>query len=302
MSQVRRGGSRRATRRTSNRSSAAARAPRRLRNWAEAQLRSARYRAANAVRLGAAGLAVILVIAIGSLALTGRLSAMGRAAEDMVHARFAQSGFALASIDITGAQGEDAARIAEATGLVAGQSIFAANPSAIRDRVEAMPDVRDAAVARLWPDRIAIVVERRTPYALWQIDGALNIIDRDGVVLAEADVYNPPDLPLVVDQGAQAAVTEIVEALENNLSVAAMVVGAVRVNERRWNLRLSTGADVKLPETEVAAALAILSGLHAERGVLRLPAESFDLREEGDLIVRALPENARAAGLPEREA
>jgi cell division protein FtsQ len=36
--------------------------------------------------------------------------------------------------------------------------------------------------------------------------------------------------------------------------------------------------------------------------VLRLAAESFDLRGEGDLIVRARPERAAEAGMRERDA
>jgi len=52
----------------------------------------------------------------------------------------------------------------------------------------------------------------------------------------------------------------------------------------------------------VGAALALLSAMHSERGVLRLDAESIDLRQPGDMIVRARPERARAAGMGEREA
>lgn len=157
-------------------------------------------------------------------------------------------------------------------------------------------------MARLLPDRVAIVVETREPYALWQVDGDLHVIDRHGVVLAQADPMNPLPLPLVVAEGANEAVEEIVEALAHYPEVGDRVVGAVRVGGRRWNLRLESGADVKLPEGDVTASIAILARLQAERGVLRLAAESFDLRGGGDLIVRALPDRAEAAGLREREA
>ena len=36
--------------------------------------------------------------------------------------------------------------------------------------------------------------------------------------------------------------------------------------------------------------------------VLRLAAESFDMRGQGDLIVRALPDRAAEAGMAERDA
>jgi len=302
VSKVRRGGSRKTTRRRSSRSSAATPVSRRLRNWAQAQIRSARYRAANAARLAGFALAGILGLTFAGLFATGHLDDFADAAGREAQTRLAGMGFAVEAVDVTGAGAADAARIAEAAGVFAGQPIFAVDPRAVRDRVEALPDIRRAYVARLWPNRIHVVVETRSPYALWQNEGELNIIDADGVVMAQADVYDPPALPLVVDSGANAAVTEIVEALSDYPQIAAHVVGSVRVSERRWNLRLESGADVKLPEGDVRASLAILAGLHADRGVLGYQAESFDLRGQGDLIVRALPERARAIGMGGREA
>ncbi len=302
MSKVARGGSRKAPRRKSNHRSAAVSAPRRLRNWAEAQVRSARYRVANAARMGAMAAAALLLAAIAGLTLFGQLDDVVRLGGEKITVRLADMGFAVRSIDVTGAGDETAHAIVVATEIYDGQSLFSVNPDEIRARIEAMPIVRSATVARLWPDRVSIVVETREAFALWQVDGVLNIIDRDGVVLAAADVMNPPALPLVVADGANEHAVEIVEALARHPAIMAHVVGAVRVGERRWNLRLDSGADVKLPAGDVRASVAILARLQAERGILRLAAESFDLRGQGDLIVRALPDRAAAAGMREHEA
>jgi len=294
VSKVRRAGSKKTTRRKSNHRSAAVSAPRRLRNWAQAQVRSARYRMANAARLGAMAAAGLFFLVIGGLALFGQLDDVADMVADKVETRLAGMGFAVDAVDVTGAQGEIAHQIAQATEVYSGQSIFSVDPEAVRQRVEALPLVRTARVARLWPNRIAVVVETREAYALWQMDGALNVIDRDGVVMAHADVMDPPQLPLVVAEGANASVVEIVEALERNPMIQDWVVGAIRVGDRRWNLRLHSGADVKLPEGDVQASIAILAALHAERGVLRLTAESFDLRGDGDLVLRSRPEGVMA--------
>lgn len=301
MSKVKRSGKPKASRRRTSRS-AAVPAPRRLRNWAEAQVRGARYRVANAARLGGLAAVCMLALMIGGLALFGQLDDVADLALDKVEMRLARAGFAVDSVDVTGAQGQAAHSIVLATGVTAGQSIFSVDPESVRERVEALPIVREASVARLWPNRIAVVVETREAFALWQVEGALNVIDRDGVVMARADVMDPPELPLVVSAGANEAVVEIVEALDRYPVIRDRVVGAIRVGERRWNLRLENGADVKLPEGDVISSVAILARLQAERGVLLLAAESFDLRGEGDLIVRASPERAAAAGMREREA
>ncbi|MDF1768247.1 cell division protein FtsQ/DivIB [Maricaulis sp.] len=302
MSKVRRAGSRNAGRRKTKPQSAAVSAPRRLRNWAEAQIRGVRYRMANAARFGGLAVAGLSAVTLGGLALFGQLDDVTAWAGDRVEGQLADAGFAVRAVDVTGARGEMAHEIVLASQITDGQSIFSVDPEIIRSRVEAMPIIRRARVARLLPNRIAIVVETREAFALWQVEGGLHVIDRDGIVLADADVMNPPDLPLVVAEGANQAAPEIVDALSHYPDVAGRVVGAVRVGERRWNLRLDSGADVKLPEGDVVASIAILARLQAERGVLRLAAESFDLRGEGDLIVRALPDRAAAAGMREREA
>ncbi|MFS2318370.1 cell division protein FtsQ/DivIB [Maricaulis sp. D1M11] len=290
MPKVKRAGSGASTRRRANRRSAAVSAPRRLRNWADAQLRSARYRLANAARLGALALACILTLSTVLMIATGRAQDVRLALVAEAQTRLADAGFAVDVIDVAGAGRLDADEIAAASGVLAGESIFAVNPDQVRVRVEALPPVRKASVARLWPNRVSILVEMREAYALWQMDGALHVIDQDGAVMAQADMSNPPNLPLVVDTGANTAAPEIVEALRRHPIISERVVGAIRVGERRWNLRLKSGADVRLPEGDVAASLAILANLQAERGILRLAAESFDLRGEGDLVVRALPD------------
>jgi cell division protein FtsQ len=287
VSKVRRGGSKRATRRKSSQRSAAVSAPRRLRNWAEAQVRSARYRLANAARLGAIAAAGICALIIGGLGLFGQLDDVVDMATEKTQSQMASLGFAVRAVDVTGARGNVARQIAAATEIYDGQSIFSVDPEVVRARVEALPLVRSATVARLWPDRIAVVVETREAYALWQNDRVLNVIDREGVVMASADVMDPPDLPLVVADGANIAVVEIVQALDNHPIIRDRVTGAIRVGGRRWNLRLDTGADIKLPEGDVGASVAIIATLHAQRGVLLLAAESFDLRDDGELILRA---------------
>ena len=62
-------------------------------------------------------------------------------------------------------------------------------------------------------------------------------------------------LPLVVGPGAPAAAAALIDALTDRPELQKRVVAAVRVGERRWNLRLNNGADVMLPEGhEVAGA------------------------------------------------
>ena len=138
--------------------------------------------------MGAMAAAGLLLAAIAGLTLFGQLDDVARLGGEKITVRLADMGFAVRSVDVTGAGDEIAHSIVLATEIYDGQSLFSVNPGEIRARVEALPMVRSAAVARLWPDRISIVVETREAFALWQVEGVLNSIDRDGIVLAAADL------------------------------------------------------------------------------------------------------------------
>lgn len=304
MSKVKRAPARRKpTRRKSpGKQTAAASAPRRFRNWVEARLRGARYSAANAARLIAVLAAAVIALVTGGLFIFGGLDDAGASIARMAERQTASLGMAINVIDVSGVDPDEAVLIAAAVSAYRGQPILAFDPHAARAEVEALPWVREASVIRLWPNRISIVVEPRSEFALWQVDGDIHVIDRDGAVLGEASASDWPDLPLVVGFGANTEAEALIETLEHHDEIAGRVSAMVRVGDRRWNLRLANGLDVKLPESEMGAALALLSAMHAERGVLRLDAESIDLRQPGEMIVRALPERARAAGIGESDA
>jgi len=304
MSKVKRAPARRKpTRRKSPRKqTAAASAPRRFRNWVQARLRGARYSAGNAARLITGLAAALILLVLGGFYIFGGLDDLGVSAQRMAANRTAAMGLAINHIEVSGVDPEHVSEVAAAISVFRGDAMLTFNPDAARVEVEALSWVREASIVRLWPDRIAIIVEPRSEFALWQIDGDIHVVDRDGAVLGEANATDWPDLPLVVGYGANTEAEQLIETLEHYSDIASRVSAMVRVGDRRWNLRLASGLDIKLPETEFGAALALLAAMHNERGVLRLDAESIDLRQPGEMIVRARSERARAAGLEEREA
>jgi cell division protein FtsQ len=69
------------------------------------------------------------------------------------------------------------------------------------------------------------------------------------------------------------------------------VKAAVRVGERRWNLRLANGVEVRLPEEGAEAALAELVRLDAKDNVLARDIKAIDLRFPDRFIVK-LPQGS----------
>lgn len=266
-----------------------------LTNWFAARLRALRYRAGYGLRLAGLGVAGLLVLSIAGLGALGRLDEIGAALETGLDARLARSGYAVRSVDVAGAQQLNAETIAMAIGVEADRSLLAIDPAAARERIEALSWVSEASVIRLWPDRVSVILSEREPFALWQSEGAHRVIDHTGTVIEAADPRDYAHLPRVVGEGANAEAAEILDLLTRQPVIDALVTHAVRVGDRRWNLRLVAGGDILLPESDPASALALLATLQGERGVLNLDAQAFDLRTEGELVIRAWPDRAAAA-------
>ena len=274
---------------------------RKVSNWASAQMRAARYRAGHALRLAAFAVLGVFAVVVGLLAAFGQLEGVGETIEAGAERRLAEAGFTVGSVDVAGASRTRAAEIAEAIGARPGRGILEIDPEEAREAIEALAWVESAAVARLWPDRISVVLVEREPFALWQVDGFHHVVDRSGAVIEGASALDHPALPQVVGAGAAEHAAEILALLDNQPGIAERVTHAVRVGQRRWNLRLASGGDLMLPENDPAAALATIAALHEENAVLDLDARTFDLRVDGELAVRAWP-GRTAEAAPERGA
>jgi len=265
---------------------------RKLSNWAAAQWRAARNWASHALRLvivalaGLVGLAAVLLLALG------RMDDLGERLTDSAEDHLEAAGYTLDWLDVSGADRTGVEEIALAVGVAPHRGLTRVDLERARVSVEALSWVRSAQVLRLWPDRIAVLIEERVPFALWQINQAFHVIDETGVVINAADPRNFGNLPNVVGAGADQAAREIVKLLGYHDEVRSRVTHAVRVVRRRWSLRLVSGGDVLLPETDPASALTILAVMHEERGVLDYDAQIFDLRNNGEMVMRPWPDKA----------
>lgn len=65
---------------------------------------------------------------------------------------------------------------------------------------------------------------------------------------------------------------------------------AIRVGDRRWTLRMKSGGDILLPETDMAAALAQLNQMQISHKLLDRPYARLDMRTSGTLILRPTTE------------
>ena len=99
-------------------------------------------------------------------------------------------------------------------------------------------------------------------------------------------------LPFVVGEGANMRVAEFHRIVEASGDLKSKIRAGVLVTHRRWNIKLTTGVDVKLPEIGAEAAIAALAKLAKEQKIIDKDLISIDMRIPGRLVARLTEEAA----------
>jgi cell division protein FtsQ len=203
-------------------------------------------------------------------------------------------GMRIATVSLSGQRQVSREAIFAAAGVTDHSSLLFLDVADARARLEAIPWIAEATVRKLYPDRLQITVTEREAFALWQMQGTVKAIAADGTVLSGKIEPRLATLPFVVGAGAAAKARDFLAVLDKFPAIRDQVRASVYVAERRWNLRLKNGIDVRLPETGVEAALATLARLDAEKKLLTRDITSVDLRLPDRLSVQLSDEAAAA--------
>lgn len=180
-----------------------------------------------------------------------------------------------------------------AIGVSKGDPILSFSVEQARQRIETLTWVEHATVERRLPGTVVVFLQERRPFAIWQNQGKFVLVDRAGQVVANQNVAEFRHLPLVVGAGAPSAAAPLLDALTDRPELQKRVIAAVRVGERRWNLRINNGADVMLPEGHEIQALDRLIKLQQEQALLDRPLTAIDMRLGDRLVVRPRPEDKK---------
>src|SRR5712671_3686492 len=116
----------------------------------------------------------------------------------------------------------------------------------------------------------------------------------DGTVLEPYISRHVAGLPLFVGDGAATRAKDFLTLLERYPDLREQLRASVLVAERRWNLRLKNGVDVRLPEFDVARALDQLVGLDRDKKILSRDIVSIDLRLPDRVTLRLSEAAAQA--------
>ncbi|WP_165498181.1 cell division protein FtsQ/DivIB [Siculibacillus lacustris] len=195
-------------------------------------------------------------------------------------------GFAITSIEIRGLSEADSTEISDRIDAARTGSLAMLDAEQARQRIAEIPWVADVTVKKLYPNRVVVDLTERLPFALWQDDGRVKVVDRSGAVMADVIQTRHAGLPLVVGAGANARVQEAVALMNAAPSLRPKIRAAVLVAERRWNLMTVDGIEILLPEEDPQGALARVADLQQSKKLLERDLVAVDLRVSDRLFVR----------------
>ena len=238
-------------------------------------------------RLALIGAAAILTLALGLTLATGHrgahlVSDLGGGLDN----RMADAGFRVRHVEVQGASAMATADIAKAAGVYKDQPLLGLDLGELRHHVEQVGWVKEARIVRLLPDTLVVAVVERRQLAVWQHAGRQHVIDEHGQVIPEADPGRFTALPLVVGDGGAEHAPEILPVLAQRPKLMARLDALVRVDDRRWDLRMKDGALIQLPASGEEQALMQLERLDQRSRILELGFDRIDLRNPDVVAVR----------------
>ena len=196
-----------------------------------------------------------------------------------------KSGFKLSEILVVGRFYTSQKDLRRAMRLERGSPILTYDLKAARKRVEALPWIRHVSVERMLPDKILLFIEESQALAIWQNNGKFSLIDKEGKIIKGVNLNQFQDLMVVIGKHAPNNTAELFALLETQPSLKKLIKTAIWVGGRRWNLRMEGEIDIRLPEKNVADALARLVDYERAHQILGEDIKALDLRIPDRLII-----------------
>ncbi len=213
--------------------------------------------------------------------------------QNKAHVAVEKAHFDLAQVKViwrTEAHYTKTEEVLKVIGIRQGMKMSEIDLNHIKENIEHLPWVRSVIVERLLPNNLRLTIEEKTPLALWQNNKKYKPLDEDAAVI-ETSQKLPADLLLVVGKDAPKHLLSLLKDLEAVPEIYQYVRAAVRINDRRWNLRLfnaEKGVEVILPETNIAEALNRLDEHNKKEKLIKRQIAAIDLREGGKVILKPL--------------
>jgi len=230
-----------------------------------------------------------LIVTVVGLFSGGHVSAALDSVKRGVDGLMADAGLTVESVSVDGHSNTKGTEVTGRLNIKRGDLMLYVDVDEARARIEALPWVKSAQVRRIWPNRIFIKIDERRPIARWINEGRTLVVDSDGNVIGASADRGFANLPLLAGRGAATAAASFLALVATQPELKSNIRIAVRVGERRWDLQLANGVEVRLPEEGAEAALAELVRLDRDQKILARDIKAIDLRLADRFVIKLPP-------------
>ena len=238
----------------------------------------------------------VLIVVMAIVGIAGAMT-NSRQSHSVVANISSMMGFTLNGVKIDGIHELSEIDIISRLNLGQPKSLFLFDINHAREELLELSWVKDAVVAKTYPDKLTISITERQPFAIWQHENTLWMIERNGNTIDRFD-KSFAGLPLLVGAGANMDGAQILYLVDKVSTLKGQVKAYSRIANRRWDLHLKNGTKVRLPEENPAAALKELEHLNDRYQIFARDLSVIDLRLSDRLVV-TLNEQMDADFFPE---
>lgn len=175
-----------------------------------------------------------------------------------------------------------------------GDYIFDIDLKRVRHDLEQLPWIKQAIVERRLPNTIYVLISEKKPVALWQYKGKVNLIDENNNIIIEKNLKQFTNLLLVVGSDANIHANNLINVIGKDEKLYNKISSAIRINERRWNIRFDNNLEVKMPGSNFEEAWEYLLIFHQKQNIFQHNIASIDLRIPDKLYISYWPEKHKA--------
>lgn len=206
-------------------------------------------------------------------------------------------GLGIDQVAVTGHKHALDSDILDALELGRTASFLSFDTAAARRRIEDLPWIATADIARIFPGQLAVKVTERRPYAVWRKGDRSYLVDVGGRVLSPVRPELASGLARIAGDGAATEAASLHATLARYPQVLSRLTEAERVGARRWRLHLAGNVTLELPADREALVLETLASGGTLSRLLSSSDHIVDLRAPGRIAVRASGIGALAADL-----
>lgn len=207
----------------------------------------------------------------------------------------AKTGLTLQHIYVEGKHHTPNNILIAALGVKFEQPILAIPLRQVKEQLEQIDWVKYATVERELPNTLHVKIRERKPLAIWQKAGKLYLVDDEGVKIEEGDLKDFSNLLVLIGDDAPLYARTLLDIIKEDPELYSQITLAVRIGERRWNIRFASGLEVKMPEDNPQEAWHYIIKLYHEKKLFNASITLIDLRIADKLYMNMVPDPAKPA-------